>query len=131
MKIHSTGDIDFKPWWTGLHLCCPDCGSIYELEENDADCDKWHDGLDFSCNRCGHKIYAERHLIETLRRSVFNNFRLFELHVDDLPLKEWGYIQKYLNPAGFKREESDIDGCLYDVSKLGYCGNVLKNRDKL
>lgn len=137
MKVHSAGNIDFKPWWSGLHLCCPDCGSIYELESDDksrlffSDSGKDYESLIFECNRCGHNIYAKRYLIEALRKSLIKNFRMFEMYIDDLPIEEWDYIQKYLNSTGFKRDVPDISGCSYDISKLGYCGNVLNNGDKL
>ena len=131
MKIHSTGDIDFKPWWTGLHLCCPDCGSIYELEENDADrlyfSERGMIGecLTFECNRCGHNLHAHRRLIEMLRCWILKDVDIVKLPYKELSLEERLYIRSYLYPTGFKLKEADIDGCLYDVSKLGYGSLVM------
>ena len=135
MKIHSTGDIDFKPWWTGLHLSCPDCGSIYELESGDTDRLHFSDRgmigecLHYDCNRCGHGIYAERYLIDRLRSWMLKNVDFVKLPSSELSLSDRSYIRNYLYPTGFKLEGSDIDGRLYDISKLGYCGNMFNGRN--
>lgn len=66
MKLISEGNPNFKPWWVGERVDCPDCRTVIELEEGDDNDASFTGGTDTSksiawrCKRCNEVTFVDR-----------------------------------------------------------------------